>query len=126
MKFARVVLRVADYRKSFEFYHDILGLKLSTSWQRKDSWGALFSAGTGIVEIIWYPSGEKLEDCNYVMKRRKFSIDFEVNDIEILQKRLTDIGVEIIEDLQDVPWGFKLFSIADPDGIVITFLQPIG
>ena len=126
MKFSRVVLRVADYRKSFEFYHDILGLKLSTSWQRKDSWGALFSAGTGIVEIIWFPSGKGLEDCNYTMERRKFSIDFEINDIEILHKRLTDSGVKIIEDIHDVPWGFKLFSISDPDGIVITFLQPNG
>ncbi|MEE9553154.1 MAG: VOC family protein [candidate division Zixibacteria bacterium] len=126
MKFSRMVIRVADYRKSFEFYHDILGLKLSSSWQRRDSWGALFSAGNATVEIIWYPSGEGLQDCDFVMERKKISIDFEVNDIDILFKRLADTGVEIIKEPHDVPWGFRVFSISDPDGIAVSFSQPIG
>lgn len=126
MKFSRVVIKVADYRKSFEFYHDILGLKLSSSWQRKDSWGALFSAGDVTIEIIWYPSGKGLEDCDYIIKRKKISIDFEVNDIDILFKRLVDSGVEIIREPYDAPWGSRLFVISDPDGIAVSFLQPIG
>lgn len=126
MKFSRVVIKVADYRKSFQFYHDILGLKMSSSWQRKDSWGALFSAGNVAIEIIWYPSGEGLEDCEFKMERRKISIDFEVNDVDILFKRLTDAGVEIVKEPYDAPWGFRLFVISDPDGIAISFLQPIG
>jgi catechol 2,3-dioxygenase-like lactoylglutathione lyase family enzyme len=71
MKFARIVLKVKDYRSSFEFYHDILGLKLMNSWQREDSWGALFNAGPASVEIIWFPSGEGLEECNYSPERSK-------------------------------------------------------
>lgn len=126
MKLSRVVIRVADYRKSFQFYHDIIGLKLSSSWQRKDSWGAIFSAGAGLIEIIWFPSGDGLADCNYSLERRKISIDFEVNDIEILYKRLSDSGPEMVTQLQDAPWGFRLFSLADPDGVVVSFLQPLG
>jgi len=126
MKFSRVVIKVADYRKSFEFYHDILKLKLSSSWQRKDSWGALFSSGSVVIEIIWFPSGEGLEDCAFQMKRKKISIDFEVNDIEILFRRLSDSGVDIIDKPHDVPWGFRVFSILDPDGVVVSFLQAIG
>lgn len=126
MKFSRAVIKVADYRKSFEFYHDILGLKLSTSWQRKDSWGAIFSAGTGIVEIIWFPSGDGLEDCNYIIERKKISLDFDVNDIDILHTRLAESAVKVIDKPHDVPWGFRVFSVLDPDGVVISFLQPVG
>ena len=125
MKFSRVVIKARDYRKSFEFYKNILGLKLSTSWQRKNSWGALFSAGDGIVEIIWYPSGEGFDDCNYSMERAKVDINFEVSDIDILYKRLADAGVEVVSEPQDAAWGFRLFTIRDPDDIRISFLQPL-
>ena len=125
MKFSRVVIKARDYRKSFEFYKDVLGLKLSTSWQRKDSWGALFSAGDLMVEIIWYPSGEGFDDCNFSMERAKVDINFEASDIDILYKRLADAGVEIVNEPHDVPWGFRLFTIKDPDDIRISFLQPL-
>lgn len=125
MKFARVVIKARDYRKSFEFYKDILGLRLSSSWQRKDSWGAIFTAGDVIVEIIWYPSGDGFDDCNYSMERAKVDINFEVHDIDILHKRLADSGVEVVREPQDVPWGFRLFTIKDPDDIRISFLQPL-
>jgi len=124
MKLSRVVIKVADYRKSFEFYHDILGLKLATSWQRKDSWGALFSAGAGKVEIIWFPSGDGLADCNYIIERKKIAIDFEVNDIDILFTRLSGDGVRVVEEPHDVPWGLRVFSVRDPDGAVVSFIQP--
>jgi predicted enzyme related to lactoylglutathione lyase len=125
MKFSRVVIKVADYRRSFEFYHDILGLRLTSSWQRKDSWGALFSAGSGIVEIIWFPSGDEFDDCNYRLERKKISVDFEVNDIDILFQRISESGVEIIREPFDAPWGFRVFSISDPDGVTVSFLQPL-
>ncbi len=125
MKFSRVVIKVRDYRRSFKFYKDLLGLNLSTSWQRKDSWGALFSAGNAIIEIIWYPSGEGLDDCNYTMDRRKIDINFEVHDIDILYKRLEDAGADIVNAPRDEEWGYRAFTIKDPDGIPVTFLEPI-
>lgn len=125
MKISRIVIKVNDYRKSFEFYKDTLGLKLSNSWQRKDSWGAIFPAGNTDIEILWFPEGEDLEDCRYRMERKKVDINFEVHDIDIIFKRLSDLGVEIIREPFDAPWGFRIFSIKDPDGIPISFTQPL-
>jgi catechol 2,3-dioxygenase-like lactoylglutathione lyase family enzyme len=125
VKFSRVVIKTKDYRRSFAFYKDTLGLRLSTSWQRKDSWGAVFSAGDATVEIIWYPSGEGFDDCNYPMERAKVDINFEVSDIDILHNRLADAGVKIVNEPHDVAWGFRLFTIKDPDDIRISFLQPM-
>lgn len=125
MKISRIVIKVNDYRKSFEFYKDKLGLKLSSSWQRKDSWGAIFSAGNIAVEIIWYPDGEGFIDCCYQMERNKIEINFETHDIDILYKRLSDLGITIIREPFNAPWGYRVFTIKDPDGIAISFLQPL-
>jgi len=124
MKFARVVIKVRDYKSSFEFYHDKLGLKLMSSWQRKDSWGALFNAGSAIIEIIWYPSGDGLENCNYTMERAKVDLLFDAGDVDILYKRLTDKDVTVIKEPYDAPWGYRLFTIKDPDGFLVSFLEP--
>jgi len=126
MKASRFVIKAADYRQSFAFYHDILGLKLQSSWQRKDSWGALFAAGAVTIEIIWFPSGEEFQDCSFTLPRKKVSVDFEVHDIDILYSRLSASEIEIINEPHDTSWGVRMFSILDPDGIVISFVQPKG
>jgi len=123
MKLSRIVIKVNDYRNSFEFYKEKLGLKLSSSWQRKDSWGAIFSAGTADLEIIWYPDGEGLADCAYQLERNKIDINFETHDIDLIFKRLSDLNVEIAKKPFDAPWGYRVFTIKDPDGIPISFLQ---
>ena len=125
MKISRVVIKVNDYRKSFEFYKDILGLKLENSWQRKDSWGAIFPAGNAYIEILWFPEGDGFDDCRFYLERTKVDINFEVHDIDIVFKRLADLGVEIIREPFDAPWGMRVFTIRDPDGIAVSFTQPI-
>jgi catechol 2,3-dioxygenase-like lactoylglutathione lyase family enzyme len=125
MKLTRVMIKVKDYRKSFDFYNHVLGLKMSNSWQRKDSWGALFSVGTATIEIIWYPSGPGFDDCNYTMEKDKLEIDLEVNDVDIQYRRLSTTGIPIINTPHDVPWGFRQFTIKDPDGMAIVLSQPI-
>ncbi len=126
MKLSRIVIKVKDYRASFEFYKNILGLKLSSSWQRQDSWGAIFNTGTGFIEILWQPSGIGLEESNYIPQRDKIDIFFEVHDIDILYKRLSDSGVKISGKPQDMPWGYRIFKIKDPDNISIVISQPLA
>ncbi len=125
MKLTRVMIKVKDYRKSFDFYNHILGLKLANSWQRKDSWGALFSVGSGIIEIIWYPSATGLDDCNYTMERDKIEIDLEVTDVDIWHRRLAATGITVVNAPHDVPWGFRQFTVKDPDNMSIVLSQPI-
>jgi catechol 2,3-dioxygenase-like lactoylglutathione lyase family enzyme len=122
MKLTRVIIKAKDYRKSCDFYKNVLGLRLASSWQRKDSWGAIFSAGDGNIEIIWFPSGEGLEDCNYTPGREKFEIFLEVHDVDIIYQRLKSSG-GVIAPPRDEPWGYRLFTIKDPDNISIIISQ---
>ena len=125
MKFSRVVLKVKDYRQSFEFYHDLLGLKMTTSWQREDSWGAIFSVGPSSVEIIWYPQGDGFDDCNYVLERQKIELFFDADDVDIMFQRLVDKGADVIKKPFNAAWGYRLFKIKDPDGIPVAFIEPV-
>lgn len=125
MKLDRVIIKAADYRKSFEFYHDILGLRLKTSWQRADSWGALFFCGDVLLEIIWFPQGSDNADCNYIPEHSKAELFLSVNNVDSIYHKLSPY--EALEPTQpeDKPWGFRLFTVYDPDRIKIIFSQPI-
>ncbi len=125
MKLDRVVIKVADYRKSFEFYHDILGLKLVTSWQRADSWGAVFYCGEVMLEIIWFSSGDKNIECSYIPQYSKTDIFITVNNIDSEHNRLSKFENIELSEPEDMPWGYRIFTIADPDSVKIVISQPI-
>jgi catechol 2,3-dioxygenase-like lactoylglutathione lyase family enzyme len=126
VKLTRVTIKARDYRKSCDFYKNALGLRMASSWQRKDSWGALFSAGPADIEIIWYPESSGLEDCNYIPQREKFEVFLEVHDIDIVYRRLSVLGLEMVGPPGDTPWGFRKFTIKDPDNIPIVIIQPVN
>jgi len=125
MKLERIVIKVSDYHRSFEFYHDILGLKLKSSWQRADSWGALFFCGESLIELIWFPNGQGNNECNYIPEYSKTEIFLSVHDIDILYNRLKEYNQLKATGPADQSWGYRTFKITDPDNIKIIFSQPI-
>jgi catechol 2,3-dioxygenase-like lactoylglutathione lyase family enzyme len=126
MKLTRVIIRTRDYRTSCDFYKRLLGLHLASSWQRKDSWGAIFSAGSGVIELIWFPSGAGLEACNYIPEKDKVTVFLEVHDVDIVYQRLNSAGVKSNAPPRNEPWGFRQFAIRDPDNISIVIAQPMS
>ena len=125
MKLERVVIRVLDYRKSFEFYHETLGMRLKSSWQRSDSWGAIFFLGEMFLEIIWFPEGEDAAACNYIPEYSKTELFMQVSNVDALHTRLGAHADLEISGLEDKPWGFRQFDLYDPDHVKIVFAQPI-
>jgi catechol 2,3-dioxygenase-like lactoylglutathione lyase family enzyme len=125
MKLNRFVIKVADYRMSFNFYHDILSLHLQSSWQRSDSWGALFNCGDVILEIVWFPEGEGSLDCNYIPPHSKTELFFSVSNVNSIYQRLINNEGLDISPIEEMSWGFKIFSVYDPDHVKVVFAQPI-
>jgi len=105
MKLNRLIIKTADYRKSFKFYHDILGLRLKTSWQRSDSEGSI--------------------DCSYIPERSKTELFFEVSNINSARQKFVDIEGLDLSSIEEMPWGYRIFSVFDPDHVKIVFAQPI-
>jgi len=125
MKLNRLIIKTADYRKSFKFYHDILGLRLKTSWQRSDSWGAIFHCGDITLEIVWFPDSEGSIDCSYIPERSKTELFFEVSNINSARQKFVDIEGLDLSSIEEMPWGYRIFSVFDPDHVKIVFAQPI-
>jgi catechol 2,3-dioxygenase-like lactoylglutathione lyase family enzyme len=125
MKLERIVIKAKDYRRSFGFYHDILGLRLKTSWQRSDSWGALFHCGDLLLEVIWFPEGEESLACVYEPEHSKTELFLQVNNVDALYNRLISQSDLELSDLKDRTWGFRVFTVYDPDHVKLVFAQPI-
>ncbi|SFS63938.1 VOC family protein [Marininema halotolerans] len=54
-------------------------------------------------------------------------IAFVVKDIEAEEKRLKKEGVVITAELQEDPWGERLFQVTDPNGVtiqIVEFVEP--
>ncbi|MFF8727202.1 VOC family protein [Streptomyces sp. NPDC015171] len=43
--------------------------------------------------------------------------------LEEQEKRLREAGVEITMPLRQEPWGERLFQIADPNGVIVQFVE---
>jgi catechol 2,3-dioxygenase-like lactoylglutathione lyase family enzyme len=125
VKLDRAIIKTANYQDSFAFYHDILGLKLKTSWQRKDSWGALFFCGDVLLEIIWYPDGEGEVANEYSREFSKIDLYLSVSNVDALHNRLSGYENLQVSNLENKPWGHRVFWVHDPDHVRIVFSQPI-
>jgi hypothetical protein len=53
----RVVIRAKDFEHSCRFYGDTLALPRLQNWERDDGRGALYQAGTAVVEVLGRPAG---------------------------------------------------------------------
>ena len=50
-------------------------------------------------------------------------IAFVVDDVDAECARLEDEGVPITTPLETEPWGERYFHVADPNGVVVQFVQ---
>jgi catechol 2,3-dioxygenase-like lactoylglutathione lyase family enzyme len=50
-------------------------------------------------------------------------IVFVVDDVDAVCSRLEQEGVVITTPLQTEPWGERFFQVADPNGVIVQFVQ---
>lgn len=100
-----------------EFYIDKLGLneinKPKTMVKRKSFWVSL-----GEVDIH---ISEEASDCR---EQSKAHVAYEVDNIDYLLKRLKHLGIEIDEEIVQIP-GYKRVHFRDPFGNKVEFIQPV-
>lgn len=54
-------------------------------------------------------------------------LTIEVEDVDVVYKKLKAAGLEIVIDIRDEPWGDRHFAIVDPNGIgidIVTYSPP--
>jgi lactoylglutathione lyase len=126
MRFTHLRLLVKDYRSSFYFYTEVLGLKCM--------WGDLESGyadlKTGDTQIALYDrqamadavgTGDLPGDANI---QDRCSMIFEVESVDKTADALEKKGIELITEPQDRPeWGIRTAHLRDPDGNLIELFE---
>lgn len=105
-----------------QFYHDILDANIVTD-----------HGGPNRIEI-WFGEQDERAVCiavNYQEDYKPAKItacqgfEFRVANANAEYKRMLNLGVEIEQAPQDLPWGYRYFHIKDPDGNGIDIVQAL-
>ena len=86
---------------------------------------ALEILAEALFEIIWFPDGEGNADCNYLPERSKTELFLNVNNVDTIYHRLTAFDGLKLTAPEDMPWGMRISTVYDPDGIKIVLSHPI-
>lgn len=93
----------ADYKAIVEFF-DALGLMHGESWDGKRSKGIKFDAPEAGIELGF---GEGFPDCDLVI---------ECDNADMLYSQAKRHGLKIVDEIEDLDWGAKLFTVEIPAG----------
>ncbi|MFE4430518.1 VOC family protein [Peribacillus butanolivorans] len=118
MKLLQIRLLVNDFKKSSNFYKDLLGL--SISWYEEEMEYALFNNGETKIEILSRKAmAEVVGEENKFLEEEsqsKFLLQFEVGDVDKTYNRLKENGIEFITKPHDrKEWRSRIAHFRDPD-----------
>jgi catechol 2,3-dioxygenase-like lactoylglutathione lyase family enzyme len=124
----RVVVRAMYFDRALKFYGESLGLPRLHSWERKDARGALFQAGSALLEIIGPPAGEdprRVHDERFETfgPQNKTSVVFEVPSAQKAFEEIQFRERNIPGGLRKDGDGVLIFETHDPDGVRVVFKE---
>ena len=112
-------LTVNDLQQSMAFYVDALGFTVHERWETGgELQGVMLRAGTcriGLSQDDFAKGRERTKGIGMSVWLTT------VQDLETVVARLKQAGVTLEQDLAEMPWGGRAFTVVDPDGFRITF-----
>lgn len=121
----RVVLRAANFHRTCRFYGEALALPRIQSWEREDGRGALYSAGTGSIEVLGRGRTARVpdEDFDYHGPQHKLTLTLVVPSAEKAYEQILFREPNILGGLRQDADGGLVFETHDPDGVKILFKE---
>ncbi len=123
----RVVIRAKFYERTTRFYGESLAFPRLQSWDREDGRGALFQAGSGVVEIIGRPSDADARGRDEAFDSQgpltKVTMTVVVPSPEQAYQECLFRDKNIPGGLRKDEGGTLLFETHDPEGVRIHFRQ---
>ena len=111
---SRVLLRPANFERSFRFYAQTLGLHVYREWGSGPTRGVVFFLGGGFLELSGSSEAASSE---------KVSLWLQVRDVDAVREELEDSGVDIVEPPVDKPWGLREMRVRDPDEVGLVIVE---
>lgn len=121
----RVSIRAKHFKRTCEFYGETLALPKIDSWQTDELRGALYQAGTGVIEVIGRVSeaspSTRDEIFEYTGPQQKMVITVIVPSAEKAYQDGQFREKNIPGGLRRDERGDMIFTTHDPDGVQIVF-----
>ena len=114
-----MILTARDLDETVAFYRDLLEMPQVHSWSGPTGRGSMLRAATGIVEVWSVPPDEQFSP------PRGIGMAVQVPDVDSWHARLQEKGAAVPEAPADQPWGQRLFSLTDPNGVLVIFFSPV-
>ncbi len=111
---SRVLLRPANFERSFRFYAQTLDLHVYREWGSGSTRGVVFFLGGGFLELSGTSDTPNSE---------KVSLWMQVRDVDAVGHELDEAGVAIVEPPIDKPWGLREMRVQDPDGVKLIIVE---
>lgn len=124
----RVVVRTGNFDRAMKFYGESLALPKLQSWDTEDMQGALFQAGSAVLEIQGPPASQdpRLTDERFNPQGplTKTKIVFIVPSAQKAYDEIYFREKNIPGGLRKDDDGALMFETHDPDGIRVAFKEP--
>lgn len=123
----RVVIRASNFERAMKFYEGALALPRLDTWDRDDQRGAVFQAGSTLLEVVGPPAGEdpRANDERFTGQGPLIKTTL-VFDVPSAQQAFD----EIFFREKNIPGGFQkddrgrmTFVTHDPDNIRVVFRE---
>lgn len=120
IKFCSSILFVKDINVSRQFYEGLLKQKVEIDYNINiayESGFSLWQTKTAYENIY----GNLVNNENEKQEASKFELYFETDEIEELYTKLQHSKVKILNEMNEQPWGQRVFRVLDPDGYIVEF-----
>jgi predicted enzyme related to lactoylglutathione lyase len=124
---SRVMIRTANFERAMKFYAGALALPQIQSWNRETERGAVFQAGSALIEILGPPAGEDVrlndERFNSQGPRLQVMIVLEVASAEQARQDIFSRDKSVAGPMTKDDQGRLCFVTSDPDHLRIVFRE---
>lgn len=111
---SEAVFAVKDLRESVDFYLNVLGFESRWLWGDPPTFAGV-RWGTAQVMLCLDPARGNVEGLQHW---------FRVTDVDDVYRRQKSAGAQIIQDIENKPWGFREYTVRDPNGYHLRFAGP--
>ena len=109
---------VSDLQKSMTFYVDALGFTVHERWEYEGELrGVMLRAGNcriGLSQDDFAKGRDRVKGLGMSVWLTT------IQDLETLVARIKQNGISLEQELEEMPWGGRAFTLVDPDGFRIT------
>jgi catechol 2,3-dioxygenase-like lactoylglutathione lyase family enzyme len=118
MSFVSSIIIVEEIARSRKLYEDILHLKLTADF---GIYNVGFEGGLSLYRKAFFQelTGNEVN----LEKHNNIVLYFEVDNLEELEKEITDNGFEFIHKIREQPWQQRIFRFYDYDNHILEIAE---